>query len=785
MGNRAFCNLGFALPLTIAGFLGLTGNNSVFAQVIPDDTVGTTVTNDTVTREIFDGNVNVIRDLIRGGTISGNALFHSFEEFNVGELREVIFDLQGQGANIEAIFTRVTGENSSNIADVLGVLEDAASFTGSLRDLDDVDFGDETALGDVNLFLLNPNGISFGSGARFRLNGSFLATTADGFEFEDGSIFSASGREPAPPLLTISIPRFLSFRDNPGGITNRATRGGGLRVPGGLTFGLIGGEVQYLTGASRTADGRIEIGAVGSNERVTLIPTTRGYQVSYEGVETFENITIGRDDPENDTRRANLNVDGEGVGTIQLQGRNITLTNDSRIRSNSRGSATPGEIVINASERLTVENDSRIQTVVDSGDFVTSGEGASITINTRELLIQSGGWIDTRVRDNFVSQEQLGGQADGGDIIINATDFVRISGTIPGSNPSTDNSILSQALSNSVGNAGDIIINTGQFILEDGARVFTDTLGAGDSGDIVINAAELVQITGFNEDLGDDGSASIIFTQAQETATGNAGNITVNTPQLLVQDGAAISASNTGFGDGGNILLNVSDLLLLRNGSSISATSAGFGGGGNIAIDTQFVVAFPEENSDIIALGGFLEGGFPGGGGITINSTQIYGFQLLSLGELTPFSDIVADNFIEITFDVQASTPIEVIEFPEVVLQTPDVVTQSACYDFGGDSQLANTGRGGIPPIPGLVTRNDVVHVDLVDEVLLPPPPPEAIKPHHRTDVTFLDSEGEEFKPAMGAVLLPNGMVEFVDYNPAEVYRDMYAAAGCNRLSKE
>ena len=72
-----------------------------------------------------------------------------------------------------------------------------------------------------------------------------------------------------------------------------------------------------------------------------------------------------------------------------------------------------------------------------------------------------------------------------------------------------------------------------------------------------------------------------------------------------------------------------------------------------------------------------------------------------------------------------------------------------------------------------------------LDEVLLPPPPPEAIKPNHRTDVTFLDSEGEEFKPAMGAVLLPNGMVEFVDYNPAEVFRDMYAAADCNRLSNE
>ena len=90
-----------------------------------------------------------------------------------------------------------------------------------------------------------------------------------------------------------------------------------------------------------------------------------------------------------------------------------------------------------------------------------------------------------------------------------------------------------------------------------------------------------------------------------------------------------------------------------------------------------------------------------------------------------------------------------------------------------------------MPQIPGLVPRNSVINIDLVDEVLLPAPPPQAIKPHHRTDVTLINSEGEEIKPAMGAVLLPDGMVEFVDYNPAEVYRDMYASAGCNRLSNE
>lgn len=31
----------------------------------------------------------------------------------------------------------------------------------------------------------------------------------------------------------------------------------------------------------------------------------------------------------------------------------------------------------------------------------------------------------------------------------------------------------------------------------------------------------------------------------------------------------------------------------------------------------------------------------------------------------------------------------------------------------------------------------------------------------------------------MGVVMLENGMVEFVDYDPAQVYQDMYAAGIC------
>ena len=186
MRNRALSHLSTALPLAMVVIVGFTDHFPVFAQLTPDNTLG--VENSLVTPQ-------QLRDLIQGGAIRDNTLFHSFDEFNVGDGRGVFFDLQNN-ANILNIFTRVTGSNSSSILGTLGVLQDALN---------------SNALGNANLFLLNPNGISFGANANLQLNGSFFATTADGFVF-DNFTFSASEKLPLmvtfPPIKEIFCPGF-------------------------------------------------------------------------------------------------------------------------------------------------------------------------------------------------------------------------------------------------------------------------------------------------------------------------------------------------------------------------------------------------------------------------------------------------------------------------------------------------------------------------------------------------------------------------------------------------
>ncbi|NMG10210.1 filamentous hemagglutinin N-terminal domain-containing protein [Brasilonema sp. UFV-L1] len=205
--------------------------NSAVAQVVEDSTLGTKVTPNVDIKGLPS-------DRIDGGTTRGANLFHSFQEFSVREGRGAYFS---NPAGIENIFSRVTGNNASNISGTLGVL------------------------GNANLFLLNPNGIIFGPNAKLDVGGSFFASTANSLNFGDGQQFSAKNPADAP-LLTVKVPLGVQFnQEQPKAIVNS----GNLSVGTGQNLTLAGGTVAS-TGQLSAPGGQVAVAAVPGGSVLNL-----------------------------------------------------------------------------------------------------------------------------------------------------------------------------------------------------------------------------------------------------------------------------------------------------------------------------------------------------------------------------------------------------------------------------------------------------------------------------------------------------------------------------------
>jgi filamentous hemagglutinin family protein len=174
-------------------------------------------------------------------SLRGGNLYHSFDKFNV-PADGVVF---GTGAGINGsavnnIINRVTGANPSVI---LGTIQSRAAFP------------------NANLFLLNPNGIVFGTDARLDIGGSFHGSTATGLRFENEEIFGiGTSRFP------IGNPAELLFGAvNPAGIINQAK----LEVKLGQNITLTGGNV-LSSGSLNAPNGTVGIATVAGGSKVEL-----------------------------------------------------------------------------------------------------------------------------------------------------------------------------------------------------------------------------------------------------------------------------------------------------------------------------------------------------------------------------------------------------------------------------------------------------------------------------------------------------------------------------------
>ncbi|BAY07230.1 two-partner secretion domain-containing protein [Calothrix sp. NIES-2098] len=728
--------------------IGLLMTNAAFAQsaITPDDSLGNERT------QVIQNYLGGATEAIAGGATRDRNLFHSLLEFNVSEGRSAVF--LSPNSNIQNILVRVTGNNRSEILGKLATL-------GS----------------NANLFLINPNGVFFGANATLNMGGSFVASTASSIKFADDTIFSATTPQ-NPPLLTVSTPVGLQF-DRAGGEINHY---GSLEVPTGKTLALVGGKIN-LNGNGKLEENRRTLKAVSGQIAVAGISGVGTVGINLDSKNQPLNI------PSNlipaDISLKNLVVilaDGSGGGSIQLQGRQIKLTDGSIVQADTLGSENGRDIFVQA-EQLTLQDGSQIKAgtvpnstgsggslTVKATDFVqvsgtipqgkrfagfpsglfaqTFGEGSAgtLTIETGKLIIEGGANVATTAWQ---------GRGNGGRLKVTASDFIQVSGASFLDYPS---GLFTQTLD--LGNAGSLEVDTKQLIVRDGGVVTagTGTGSQGKGGNLTVRASDLIELSGRSPI---DKDPSGLF--ARSRGTGEAGSLFVTTDQLILRDGAritveALGSGNAGTlevnareirldrqgelvaktvsGNGGDIRLQPQNLLLLRNNSQISTTAGtagGGGNGGNITVNTPngFIVAVPEENSDITA------NAFTGSGGrVDINAFGIFGLEQRSREDLVrlldsndptkldpqllPSNDITAisqtnpnlSGVVTInTPDVDPNNGLVNLPTPKVELKVAQTCRAIATNN---NSSFTVTGRGGIPSSPTETLNNEAVLADWI-----------------------------------------------------------------------
>lgn len=520
-------------PLPVCGMLvlgaiaTLPAATPALAQLVPDATLGVESSTVTPNAPVQSG----FADLIGGGAVQGSNLFHSFLEFNVDAGQRVYF---ANPAGVEAIFSRVTGGNPSNIFGTLGV--------------------DGTA----DLFLMNPNGLVFGPGARLDVQGAFTATTASAIQFGEQGSFGTADANPLP-ILTVD-PSALWFNQlSQGAIISQ----GILGVEAGQSLILAGGEI-VLDNSFLFADvftgGRIELGAVAGEGAVDLAKVDDQFSLIFPENLERSNILIGNG--------SDLQVAANSGGNIALTGRNITIS-DSRLTAGiapglGTSQSQSGNIQIRATEALRIEDNSLVNNVIFAG---ATGNSGNIDIEAGTLTAQQ----------SQISASTIG-SGNAGDINIRVTENIFL-----------DNAnVFSLGSRGVTANAGDINIETTNLSLVNGAQISASTFGVGATGNVVINASDRVSL---------DGYPSAIFSSIFGTSPTPGGNIEITAREFSLTNSAKLDTSVNGQGEGGDVIINAQDGVVIdgieqgRPGSSIFSTieEVSSGTAGDIRINAGFL----------------------------------------------------------------------------------------------------------------------------------------------------------------------------------------------------
>jgi filamentous hemagglutinin family protein len=329
---------------------------------------------------------------------------------------------------------------------------------------------------------------------------------------------------------------------------------------------------------------------------------------------------------------SNIGTSTAGVGNagnIELQGNQVNLLTDSFVTARTQAEGRGGNITIRGltgegsratDVRLSGKSQVRSETHGDGENI--QGAAGNILIETARLNLSGGSLLNTG---------SLGSTGAAGNITVNATDSLTISGV--------GTQLNSQSVDFSFGDAGHISISAPSVVIENSGHITTSTGLVGNAGIITVNTNDLQLLSGGHitssslaevpelssgaagtvtiqglassaQSVFIDGPASGIFTDTRGSGLG--GNITLNANTVALQNGGTLSAKTSGTAPsatGGTITIDAADTISMSNRASINASSRSPGGADAGSINITAMNGFTMQNSTITTEAGQEAGG--------------------------------------------------------------------------------------------------------------------------------------------------------------------------------
>ena len=288
---------------------------------------------------------------------------------------------------------------------------------------------------------------------------------------------------------------------------------------------------------------------------------------------------------------AGFDASGTGGGDIQVQGKEITVAS-SLIEASTLGDQPGGSLSIAASDSVNFRGvaTDRFYTGLSARVYSgATGAGGNIAITTNQLKL-TGNYV-------FATTSTYG-SGQGGNLTIHANDLVEVAGSDQ-SNSLTR--LEADAAGDGGGKGGNLTIDTRQLRVKS-AQVSASTTGTGQAGNLTVRATDFVELSG-EILIGRNGAPGGLFAIVNNDATGQGGNLTINTGRLSISDGSKAQAISFGKGDSGNVDITANDVevfetaqvnrystgIFVGAGLNPNNTELAQGGRGNLTIHANRV----------------------------------------------------------------------------------------------------------------------------------------------------------------------------------------------------